>query len=241
MASECEIATAAAEIKSEIESTAVELNNMTLTSSSTTDGEKTAVEAEIKSESTDGEEKAGENKKKSIDSEPRKTVTLKSSDGELFEVEESIAKQMLLVKSVLEDRAEHSSSSDSSEPIPLFNVSAKDLAVILEYLNKSNEIRSKRGFSSHEAVKKLGKKICDNLKLNDEIKSVLEATNYLELKDFLDVVCQNIADRISRRKVEFVREFFGLHNDFTPAEEAAVYEANRWAYENVEYDDDDED
>ncbi|CAN1176902.1 hypothetical protein LINPERPRIM_LOCUS3806 [Linum perenne] len=63
---------------------------------------------------------------------------------------------MVLVKSILEDRAEHSSSS-SAELIPLFDhVSAKDLAVILEYLNKSNEIRSKGGFSSHEVVKKLG-------------------------------------------------------------------------------------
>ncbi|CAN1781735.1 hypothetical protein LINPERHAP1_LOCUS15548 [Linum perenne] len=46
-------------------------------------------------------------------------------------------------RDLLEDRAEHSFSS-SPEPIPLFDhVSAKDLAVILEYLNKSNEIRSK--------------------------------------------------------------------------------------------------
>ncbi|CAN0897564.1 SKP1-like protein 14 [Linum grandiflorum] len=164
-------------------------------------------------------------------------VILKSSDGELFEVDESLAKQMVMVKNVLEDRAENDSFS---EPIPLIeHVAAKDLAVILEYLNKSKAIKAKKsGGDAAAATREMGEELANKLKLNNEIKSVLLATNYLELKEFQDVLSQNIADRISRRPVEFVRNFFGIENDHTPEEEAKIRVENRWAFEEVKYDED---
>ncbi|CAN0897563.1 SKP1-like protein 9 [Linum grandiflorum] len=173
-----------------------------------------------------------------------KKVILKSSDGELFEVDESLAKQMVMVKNVLDDRAENDSSysSSSSEPIPLVeHVEARNLAVILEYLNKSKAIKAKKsGGDAAAAVKEMGQELANKLKLNEEIKAVILATNYLELKEFQDVLSQNIADRISTRPVEFVREFFGIENDdlFTPEEEAKIRAENRWAFDGVKYDED---
>ncbi|WRX28336.1 SKP1 component, partial [Theobroma cacao] len=40
-----------------------------------------------------------------------------------------------------------------------------------------------------------------------------------------------VADRIKNKSVEYVRRFFGIENDYTPEEEAAIRAENEWAFE----------
>ncbi|KAF3786111.1 SKP1-like protein 1A [Nymphaea thermarum] len=61
--------------------------------------------------------------------EEGKTVTLKSSDGEVFEVEEAVAKESQTISHMIEDGC-----ADSGIPLP--NVTSKILAKVIEYCKK---------------------------------------------------------------------------------------------------------
>ncbi|KAI3919484.1 hypothetical protein MKW98_030195 [Papaver atlanticum] len=58
-----------------------------------------------------------------------KMVTLKSSDGETFDVEESVALQSQTIKHMIEDDC-----TDNGIPLP--NVTSKILAKVIEYRTK---------------------------------------------------------------------------------------------------------
>ncbi|KAL0458222.1 UNVERIFIED_CONTAM: SKP1-like protein 20 [Sesamum latifolium] len=67
---------------------------------------------------------------------------------------------------------------------------------------------------------------------------VVLAANYLDIKGLLDLVCQEIADRMENKSVKWVRKTFFIENDFTPEEEEIKHE-HAWAWEGVESDEDD--
>jgi len=63
-----------------------------------------------------------------------KRVKLKSSDDEMFEVDEAVAFESQAVKNMIED-------TGIDAPIPLPNVSSKILAKVIEYCKYHVEIR----------------------------------------------------------------------------------------------------
>ncbi|CAI0555499.1 unnamed protein product [Linum tenue] len=161
-----------------------------------------------------------------------KTITLKSAEGEMFQVEEAVAMELATVKNFFDDGTIDSDNA-AAAVIPLPNVSAQPLSRIIVYCRKQVEFRGsaapeseKRSFSD-EFVKKLEL---------EEVRDLVLAANYLNIPYLLDVLNQNVADRIQNKSVEFVRKFFGIENDFTPEEEQAVREQNAWAFEGVDQD-----
>lgn len=67
-----------------------------------------------------------------MSSSSEKMITLKSSDGDLFEVEESVAVESQTIKHLIEDDCANS-------VIPLLNVSSKILSKVIEYCRKHVE------------------------------------------------------------------------------------------------------
>ena len=59
----------------------------------------------------------------------KKMITLKSSDGEEFEVEEAVAMESQTIRHMIEDDC-----ADNGIPLP--NVNSKILAKVIEYCNK---------------------------------------------------------------------------------------------------------
>ena len=59
----------------------------------------------------------------------------------------------------------------------------------------------------------------------------LQAANYLNIKDLLELTCQTVADMIKGKTPEEIRRTFGIKNDFTPEEEEEVKRENQWAFE----------
>jgi S-phase kinase-associated protein 1 len=47
----------------------------------------------------------------------------------------------------------------------------------------------------------------------------------------MDASCKAAAQLIKGKSVEEIRAIFGIVNDFTPEEEAAVIQENKWAFE----------
>lgn len=73
-----------------------------------------------------------------------KKITLKSSDGEIFEVDQEVASESQTIKYAIEDCAESG--------IPLPNVNSKILAKVIEYCRKHVEYNAKGSNSDNKAA-----------------------------------------------------------------------------------------
>uniref|UniRef100_A0A9I9D0Y6 SKP1-like protein n=3 Tax=Cucumis melo TaxID=3656 RepID=A0A9I9D0Y6_CUCME len=151
-------------------------------------------------------------------------ITLKSSDGEIFEVDEAVALESQTIKHMIEDDC-----ADSGIPLP--NVTSKILSKVIEYCKKHVE--------SPKPEDRTGS-VDDDLKTWDsEFVKVDQATlfdlilaaNYLNIKSLLDLTCQTVADMIKGKTPEEIRKTFNIKNDFTPEEEEEVRRENQWAFE----------
>jgi len=62
--------------------------------------------------------------------------------------------------------------------------------------------------------------------------STIQAANYLDIPPLIDLGCAKIASMIKGKTPEQIRTTFHIVNDFTPEEEEAVRQENRWAEES---------
>ncbi|XP_059281379.1 SKP1-like protein 11 [Lycium ferocissimum] len=156
-------------------------------------------------------------------SEEKKMLTLISSDGDKFELEQSIAIQSLTIKNMVED---------DYTTIPLPNVDTETLTKVIDYMKMHAVEKTEM---NQEELKKF-----DELFVKgsfDEVYEVVLAANYLDIKSMMDLLCQSIADRIKNKSVNAVRKIFNVDNDYTPEEEEEVKKEHAWAHEGVEFDD----
>mmetsp|Transcript_67735 Transcript_67735/g.181205 ORF Transcript_67735/g.181205 Transcript_67735/m.181205 type:complete len:93 (+) Transcript_67735:333-611(+) len=60
----------------------------------------------------------------------------------------------------------------------------------------------------------------------------MQAANFLDVKDLLDLTCKTVAEYIKQCKTpEEIRQRFNIPNDFTPEEEEEVRKENAWCEE----------
>ena len=59
--------------------------------------------------------------------------------------------------------------------------------------------------------------------------TLLQASNYLDIKPLLDVGCKTVANMIKGKSPEEIRKTFNITNDFTPEEEEQIRRENEWA------------
>ncbi|CAH8387608.1 unnamed protein product [Eruca vesicaria subsp. sativa] len=152
-----------------------------------------------------------------------KKITLTSSDGANFEIEEAVALEFGIVANMIEDDC-------VNEAIPLANVTGKILGLAIEYCKTHVEAGASE--DKEEAAEKLKKwdedfvADCDN----EMLFELILAANYLNCKGLLEITCQRVADNIKNKTVEEVRTLFNIENDFTEEEEAEVRNDNEWAF-----------
>ncbi|MQL41347.1 hypothetical protein EI012_25910 [Escherichia coli] len=151
-----------------------------------------------------------------------KKITLKSSDGEAFEVDEAVAIESQTIKHMIEDDC-----ADSGIPLP--NVTSKILAKVIEYCKKHVEAANPDDKISDEDLKAWD---ADFVKVDQAtLFDLILAANYLNIKSLLDLTCQTVADMIKGKTPEEIRKTFNIKNDFTPEEEEEVRRENQWAFE----------
>ncbi|XP_021763036.1 SKP1-like protein 1A [Chenopodium quinoa] len=158
-------------------------------------------------------------------SSSNKKVILRSSDKETFDVDEKAAMLSQTIKNMIEDL------DDSTDPIPLPNVTAKTLAKVIEYCNKhaNDEDNSDPVAQPNDELKQWDKDFL-NVDQNTLFDLIL-AANYMDIKGLLDLTCQHVADMIKGKAPEEIRKTFNIVNDFTPEEEEEVRRENQWAFE----------
>ncbi|CAL9168078.1 unnamed protein product [Musa hybrid cultivar] len=189
-----------------------------------------------------------------------KTIMLKSSDGEVFEVDEAVAMESQTIKHMIEDDC-------AENGIPLPNVTSAILAKVIEYCRKHVEASAAAASKStddgskptDEEIKSWDAEFVkvDQATLFDLILVrylnassslivlysyyvaffvsmiwwCIQAANYLNIKGLLDLTCQTVADMIKGKTPEEIRKTFNIKNDFTPEEEEEVRRENQWAFE----------
>ncbi|XP_050262234.1 SKP1-like protein 1B [Quercus robur] len=151
-----------------------------------------------------------------------KKVTLKSSDGEIFEVEETVAMESQTIKSLIEDDC-------ANNTIPLPNVTSRILSLVIQYCKEHTSSSDSNSSKSNEELKAWDTQFI-NVDQN-VLFDLIMAANYLNVKGLLDLTCQTVADMIKGKTPEQIRAIFNIVNDFTPEEEEEVRRENAWAFE----------
>ncbi|VVB06323.1 unnamed protein product [Arabis nemorensis] len=153
----------------------------------------------------------------------KKMIVLKSSDGEIFQIDETIAVQSETISHLVEDDC-------ANNEIPLANFTSKILSKVIEYCKKHVAAGES---DSDEAKEDLKKWDAEFMEMDlSTIYELILAANYLNVKGLLDLACQFVADRISACKTpDEIREKFNIVNDFTPEEEEEIRKENQWAFE----------
>ncbi|KAK9941582.1 hypothetical protein M0R45_007284 [Rubus argutus] len=163
-------------------------------------------------------------------SSEKKTITLKSSDGEIFEVEEAVALESQTIKHMVEDVG-----TDAAIPVP--NVTGSILGKVIEYCSKhveegkdSEKERMADFIKPGESPLKAWD--ADFVKVEQNVLfDIILAANYLNIKGLLDLTCQTVADMMKGKNPEEIRKHFNIKNDYTPEEEEEVRRENQWAFE----------
>ncbi|KAL3840957.1 hypothetical protein ACJIZ3_025548 [Penstemon smallii] len=154
-------------------------------------------------------------------------IVLKSSDGETFEVEESVASKSQTIKHMLEDDV-----IDTGIPVP--NVKSKTLAKVLEYCKRHVEADKRIAADGGDKITDADLKEFNAKFVNVDqgmLFDLILAANYLDIKGLLDLTCQTVANTMKGKSPEEIRKMYNIKNDFTPEEEAEIRKENAWAFE----------
>ncbi|XP_048573867.1 SKP1-like protein 1 isoform X2 [Triticum urartu] len=159
-------------------------------------------------------------------------ITLKSSDGEEFQVEEAVAMESQTIRHMIEDDC-----ADNGIPLP--NIDSKILSKVIEYCKKHVQADSSSSTSTAAAAPAEDLKSFDAefVKVDQAtLFDLILAANYLNIKGLLDLTTiglagYTVADMIKGKTPEEIRKTFNIKNDFTPEEEAEIRRENQWAFE----------
>ncbi|PSS11321.1 SKP1-like protein [Actinidia chinensis var. chinensis] len=134
-----------------------------------------------------------------------KTLMLKSSDGEAFEVEEAVALQSETIKHMFDPNC------PGTNIINLPNVKGKVLAKVIEYCS--------RHVLEDEPALKFELKKFDSDFVTVEYSTLFDlilAANDLKIKSLLDLASQRVADMLKGKTQEEIRKVFNIKCDFFP-------------------------
>ncbi|KAL4190508.1 hypothetical protein AMTRI_Chr07g76030 [Amborella trichopoda] len=146
--------------------------------------------------------------------EEKKTIVLRSGDGEIFEVAQEAALQCETIKNIIEDGC-----TLTEKGIPLPNVSGKILSKVIEYLNHHMKDHKGKGKDGEEEEKKAEK---DLTKWDEKFVEVdwptlfdiTLAADYLNVKNLLDMTCLTIANHMTNKSLEEIWKIFGIEKIF---------------------------
>ena len=155
-----------------------------------------------------------------------KTKKLKSSDNVVKEVDSAILMKSKLLKGLIEDY------QGDDEEIPLNEVDAKNLDLILEYLEHYKETEPKeipKPFPERTDDEFLKGILNDQwtfdyvqkISLEDHI-NLVNAANYLQIDGLINIIAAKLAHEMCNCEVEEARKKFGIECDMTEEEIAEI-------------------
>ncbi len=173
-----------------------------------------------------------------------RTITLISTEGERLSVPYEVVCVVSaevgkpdvwmsdLVRSLLEDQ---DPDDDNNYDVPVPNVSTDTLKQVIDFLNRhaaSPMVAIEKPLKSSELADLVGDyaKVVNDI-TQEQLFELIKAANYMDIRPLLDLGCAKVATMIRGKTPEEIRKSFNIVNDFTPEEEQAVREENRWCEE----------
>jgi len=157
------------------------------------------------------------------------TVNLTSSDGADITVDRQVVERSILIKNLLEDLPDQS----TTESIPIPNVNEAVLRKVLEWCeHHKNDPAASADDDSDSRKKSTDIEEWDQKYMavdQEMLFEIILAANYLDIKALLDVGCKTVANMIKGKSPEEIRKTFNIQNDFTPEEEDQIRRENEWA------------
>ncbi|KAJ1703736.1 hypothetical protein LUZ63_003515 [Rhynchospora breviuscula] len=164
-----------------------------------------------------------------------KTITLKCSDGQEFEVPEAVAKVSPTICRIIED--------DFAEGFILLpdNISATALAKVIEYCEK-HASPTDASKTEAEAETTSNSKVLFGEDLENWDRQFLDmdpmmllydlgwAAYFLQIEELVDMITRKIADILTGKSIEEMRQTFKIINDFSPEEEEEIRREHHWAF-----------
>ncbi|PRQ30397.1 putative S-phase kinase-associated protein [Rosa chinensis] len=160
-----------------------------------------------------------------------KKISVRTSDGQEFELEENLAMESAIIKTSLD-------AFSRDDIILLPNVNSWEMVKIIEFFTKVQELETKFGVKFME--KKEGRFLeafqaeFDKDLSDDNLRCLLWTVDYLGIEVLLENLCHLMAERTKNKTVESCRNLFGVQHDYTPEEEAEIREDYSWAFEGPE-------
>mmetsp|Transcript_1810 Transcript_1810/g.2415 ORF Transcript_1810/g.2415 Transcript_1810/m.2415 type:complete len:172 (+) Transcript_1810:120-635(+) len=154
-------------------------------------------------------------------------INLVSKEGDAIEVSFEVAKLSKLVEESCDDEP-----GENISDIPLPNVKTAVLTKIVEYCqhykaDPMNNITTPLPSTKIEEI--VQKWYADFVKVeNVMLFELVTASNYMNIQPLLDLTCLAVAVMIKGKSPEEIRSIFNISNEFSPEEEAAVQEENKW-------------
>lgn len=148
-----------------------------------------------------------------------------------FKVSLEAAKMSLLFRDILGD------AEGKENIIPVTDTSPETLALVLEYMEYHVDHPAK---VLERPLKNPIEELIDEWdydflfrKLKTEnghgpLFEVMQAANFLNINDLLDLTCGCVASMIHGKTAEQIREMFKIENDFTKEEEEKIKTENAW-------------
>lgn len=156
-------------------------------------------------------------------------IKLQSADGENFEVEVAVAKQSMIIKTMLEDLG--MDDKDDDQPVPLPNVEGRILRKVLEWCTRHKDEKFPADDTDCEVRSNELEEWDQKFVMVDQgtLFEIILAANYLDIKGLLDMGCKSVANMMKGKSAEEIRTTFNIKNDFTPEEEEQLRQENDWA------------
>lgn len=144
-------------------------------------------------------------------------VMLKSSDNHIFNVDIDVAIQIIFLKNMIDD------TGVPTLPIPLPNISARVLTLIIDYLQYRVLPKGDDDIKAWDA---------EFVAMVDvpTLCQLATAASYLNIENLTGLTTQTIANMMKGKSVEELRDMFNIENDFTPEEEEEVRQENQWLF-----------
>jgi S-phase kinase-associated protein 1 len=144
-------------------------------------------------------------------------ISVKTGDNADFQIPMELAMASKTIANMLEDMAPGVLTGDElpDEVVPLPNVTARDMELIVAYWTQRAPDRSVGDFAATLT--------------NAEVWALLEATDYLNITPLFTGLTAYAAIMLKDKTPEEMREVLGVTNDFTPEEEAQIKKECGWA------------
>ncbi|MBA0638074.1 hypothetical protein Godav_029327 [Gossypium davidsonii] len=150
-----------------------------------------------------------------------KKVTLSSSDGRTFEVEEAVAFQSQTIKHLYE-------TGYTGDFIPVPNVTGDILSMVLRYCEKhvdSDTAAGKESFYDNKL------KRWDALFVKVDQSTLFDlilAADFMNINSLMDLTCKTVANMMKGKTTEEIRGTFNIKNDYTPEAEEMLRKECRY-------------